>query len=31
MELLLYAFEFRQLYKDEAVVSSFCALGQDSL
>lgn len=31
MELLLYAFEFRQLYEDEAVVSSFCALGQDSL
>ena len=31
MELLLYAFEFRQLYKDETVVSSFCALAQDSL
>ena len=30
MELLLYAFEFRQLYKNETVVSSFCALGQDS-
>ena len=30
MELLLYAFKFRQLYKDETVVSSFCALGQDS-